>query len=54
VCDNRCSFVTASSLSLRVLRGNPWLLAAIIGNMAFQVFLIYTPEVNTIWGACLV
>lgn len=76
----RCSFVTASSFSLRVVRGNPWLLAAVTGNMAFQVsmpqhfrrqrqkqvqhehnrvlnarclqvFLIYTPEVNSIWGA---
>lgn len=42
--------MTNSSLTYRVLLGNPWLIAAIIGNMAIQFFFIYTPAVNTVWG----
>ncbi|RYF00025.1 MAG: hypothetical protein EOO41_00120 [Methanobacteriota archaeon] len=45
-----CRYVLHSSLTYRVLIGNPWLLGAIILNCAIQLFLIYTPAVQGVWG----
>lgn len=43
-------FVYRSSLTYRVLLGNPWLLAAIAFNMGMQVVLTYTPGLSGVWG----
>lgn len=45
-----CRFVSHTSITPAVFRGNPWLLGAVLLNAIIQVFLVHTPIVNKTWS----